>query len=222
MKEKILLIIRTVILISLLTPACSAQAKKTMREVWVTMPDSVIPYLNHNLRVELVDYWEMKADAKVKNRLDGDTKLVKMSDNYMELKLNESTDASIRLLSTGDSTYIICMVKTFKAPAEESSVMFFSSDWKPLGKNFGLPTNNGSDKTKEMFTEVRDTMTTELYDRLYGMIEPVMLKAALSETDETIVFELSLPFLTKDEKEEVSLILRQRKFKWDGKTFKEC
>lgn len=128
MKEKILLIIRTVILISLLTPACSAQAKKTMREVWVTMPDSVIPYLNHNLRVELVDYWEMKADAKVKNRLDGDTKLVKMSDNYMELKLNESTDASIRLLSTGDSTYIICMVKTFKAPAEESSVMFFSSD----------------------------------------------------------------------------------------------
>ncbi len=222
MKEKILLIIRTVILISLLTPACSAQAKKTMREVWVTMPDSVIPYLNHNLRVELVDYWEMNADAKVKNRLDGDTKLVKMSDNYMELKLNESTDASIRLLSTGDSTYIICMVKTFKAPAEESSVMFFSSDWKPLGKNFGLPTNNGSDKTKEMFTEVRDTMTTELYDRLYGMIEPVMLKAALSETEETIVFELSLPFLTKDEKEEVSLILRQRKFKWDGKTFKEC
>ncbi len=58
MKEKILLVTRTVILILLFTPIYSSQAKRTMREVWVTMPDSVIPYLNHNLRVELADYWE--------------------------------------------------------------------------------------------------------------------------------------------------------------------
>lgn len=222
MKEKMFLIKRAVMSVLLLTAAIGVQAQKNMREVWVTMPDSVIPYLNHKLRVELADYWDMKADAKVKNRMDGETKLIKMSCGYMKLELNGSTDASIRLLPTSDSTYIICMIKTLKAPAEESSVMFYSSEWKPLDNSFGLPANDSSDKTKEMFTELKDTLTTELYDKLYGMIEPVMLKATLSETEETIVFELSLPFLTKKEKDEVSSILRQRKFKWNGKTFKEC
>jgi len=211
-----------VVLAALLTSVAAAQARRTMREIWVTMPDSVIPYLNHELRVELADFWEMKAEAKVKNLLEDDTRLMKMSDSYMELKLNGSTDAVLRLLSAGDSTYIICMVKTFRAPEAESSVEFYSAGWEPLGGTFGLPLSNTPRETTAMFTEKNDTMAAGLYERLCGMIEPVMLVAELSETEETVLLGLSLPFLTEDEKGEVTPILRQRKFKWDGKTFKEC
>lgn len=200
----------------------SAQSCKMMREVWVTMPDSIVPYLNHELRVELADYWEMKAEAKVKNLLGNETRLTNMSDKFMALQLNVSTDAAIRLLSCGDSTYIICMVKTLKAPAAESDIRFYTSDWKQLSGTFGLPTVENAKTIKHLFTEKRDTMTVEFYNKLCDMIEPIILEATLSENDEMITFELSLPFLTDEEKDETSLILMPRKYYWDGKMFKKC
>lgn len=213
---------RPVLFSVLLFAAVAVHAHRTMREIWVTMPDSVVPYLNHELRVELADYWDMSAEAKVKNLLENETRIVKMSGDYMEVKLNSSTDAQLRTLAVDDSTYIICMVKTFNAPAKESVVAFFTEDWKPVGGTFGLPSAANNDEIKDMFTAPADTMTVKRYDELCCMIEPVMLVAVLSETEDVITFNLSLPFLTKDEKKDVASVLRQRKFKWDGKMFKEC
>lgn len=214
---------RLVFLLSLLfATAGQAQARKTMREVWVTMPDSIVPYLNHELRVALADYWDMGAEAKVKNLLKNETRLVKMADDYMELRLNGNTDAAIKLLAADDSTYIICMVRTMKAPAEASRVEFYSEGWQALQGSFGLPTDGDADVLKRMFTEAGDSIGAERFDRLCGMIEPVMMSARLSEGDDTIVFGLSLPLLTAKERDEVAPVLRQRKFRWDGKTFKKC
>lgn len=205
----------------LLAPA-GMSAHKTMREAWVIMPDSMIPYLSQKLRVELVDYWDMKAEAKVKNMLEGETRLLKMTDRYMKLRLNEKTEASFRLLETGDSTYIICMVKTFCAPEKESTVSFYSPEWLLLEGQYGVPAGGNPDSIKASFIAPRDTMPAEKYNKLCAMIEPLMVAAELDETEETVTLSLSLPFLTKEEKKDVYAILRQRKFKWSGRTFKEC
>ena len=68
----------------------------------------------------------------------------------------------------------------------------------------------------------RDTMAVEQYNKLCAMVEPVMVAAELNKDEDSITFSLSTPFITKKEKEELFIVLRQRKLKWDGKTFKEC
>lgn len=211
-----------VVFIIMIFMSAGMHAQKSMREVWVTMPDSVIPYLNQKLRAELIDYWDMKAEAKVKNILGGNTKLEELNDKFMAVKLNGNTDVSFRLLNTADSSYIICMVKTISAPAKESTVSLYSSDWQPLNGEYGLSMGHNADDIKSSFIMPRDTMAVEQYNKLCAMVEPVMVAAELNKDEDSITFSLSTPFITKKEKEELFIVLRQRKLKWDGKTFKEC
>ena len=42
---------------------------KSMKDLLVSMPDSVVPYLNHNLRLEFTELQEMGVKAEVKNLL---------------------------------------------------------------------------------------------------------------------------------------------------------
>ena len=71
---------------------------KSMREVWISMPDSIIPYLDKNLRMELIDFIDMKVKAEVKNKLDENTEIDVFSDNYVSIRLNGSSQMQIKLL----------------------------------------------------------------------------------------------------------------------------
>jgi hypothetical protein len=48
---------------------------KSMKDLLVSMPDSVVPYLNHNLRLEFTELQEMGVKAEVKNLL-GETSVM--------------------------------------------------------------------------------------------------------------------------------------------------
>ena len=38
----------------------SFASAQNMREIWLSMPDSLVPYLNNSLRTEVADYVDMK------------------------------------------------------------------------------------------------------------------------------------------------------------------
>ena len=40
---------------------------QSLREIWIEMPDSIIPYLTKSQRTELVDYIKMNVTPVVKN-----------------------------------------------------------------------------------------------------------------------------------------------------------
>jgi hypothetical protein len=63
-------------------------------------------------------------------------------------------------------------------------------------------------------------MTSERFEELFRMIEPPLLNASLNIDDDTLLVGLSAPMLNKEEREAVKAILRQRKLKWNGETFK--
>ena len=48
---------------------------QNLREVWINMPDTISPYLNKNLRTELVDDVKMGVEPAVKNLLDDTTRI---------------------------------------------------------------------------------------------------------------------------------------------------
>ena len=121
-----------------------------------------------------------------------------------------------------ESSFVICLIKTFTAPEPESEVSFFSSSWKPLKDTFGLPVTNDASSLIKQFTTRPDTISQERYEELASMLDPVMISAEMSVNEQVVTFSLSRPLIEKSEILNINAIFKQRKFKWNGQTFIEC
>lgn len=196
-------------------------AQSPMRDLWIQMPDSVVAYLDVNSRTEMADFYEMKVKTGSKNLLEGKSAIDSLTSDYIHVTLNSSTTLQIKKLQT-ESSFVICLIKTFTAPEPESEVSFFSSSWKPMKDTFGLPVTNDASSLIEQFTTRPDTISQERYEELASMLDPVMISAEMSVNEQVVTFSLSRPLIEKSEILNINAIFKQRKFKWNGQTFIEC
>ena len=74
---------------------------QTMADVLRTMPDTIIPLLTHNDRLDLVDEWEGGVKAEARNRLGGLVVLTHMDDTSAHLKMSELSELTIELRNEG-------------------------------------------------------------------------------------------------------------------------
>ncbi|MCI6161056.1 MAG: DUF3256 family protein [Prevotellaceae bacterium] len=201
----------------------SANAQYTMREAWLSMPDSILPYLNKGLRAELIDFLDMKTASKVSNLLQGESRVDTLISDFISLHPNRSTQIQLKLLPCVDSTQVICLVKTFYAPEAESEISFYTSNWEAMdGRKFGIGNIKATESDIFKYTHRPDTMSKERYEELCRTINPIMVSARLSADDDTLILSLASSALTLQEIEQIKGILKQRKFKWRGCTYKEC
>ena len=201
-------------------------AQISLRDAWLSMPDRMIPYLNKNLRLEHLDFVDMGVKSEVNHQLNGVSVMDTLTADYTHVTLSNSFSLELRLLPVNDSTKIICMVKTFKAPAEESEIHFYDSKWNQLAGDYGLEQIKNQDNTDvdvllSNFIQKPDTMTSERFEELSKLIEPVMVYASFDVSEPILTFKLSIPLATPDDREQVNSILRPRRFKWDGGQFCE-
>ncbi|GAB6976366.1 hypothetical protein JCM15124A_12730 [Prevotella falsenii] len=177
-----------------------------MRQIWLEMPDSIVPYLNRSLRTELADYVTMDMKSEVVNALHDTTRIEKLTDDYVLVQLSNATKLEIKSLDTST----IAMVQTWCGPLAESKLSLFSSNWeaKPL-----------SIDVSPMFVKP-DTMSQQRYSELLDMANVTMNEFQLSAKDNSLTINYSVPLLSSTDKKEMQAILRQRKLNWNGSTFK--
>lgn len=197
-------------------------AQQSIKEIIGSMPENIVPYLKSEQTAGLKSIIENGDTVKIKNALNGTTSVDSIATDFAKLKLNEIADLQIRLLPYNDTTSVICLVKTINKPVKESTVMFFSTEWKKSNNDFGLPKTDETATTTELFTQRPDSMSIETYEELIDSIDPIIIHADISAPDNTITFSLSLPFTTKEERKKTEAIIRQNTFKWEGNTFKKC
>lgn len=188
---------------------------RSIRQMWLAMPDSVLPYFNANLRQECVDFVDMKVKADVKNLLNGNSRMDTLSTDYLHLTLNESATLEMKMLPSPSGDSLLCLVKTLAAPEKESEIRFYDSAWHPLPLAGKLPVVKTED-----FLSRPDTMSTSRFADLKTMVEPFMVGASLSPGDDSVALTLALPLVSSDEKTALRAITVQRKFKWNGESFK--
>ncbi|MBO4850420.1 MAG: DUF3256 family protein [Prevotella sp.] len=194
--------------------AANVEAQKTMRQLWVDMPDTIVPYLNNTKRTEMVDFYDMGVRAETTNRLASVTVLDTLSSNFAGITLNEAASMQLALLLSDSGDSILCMVRTFKGEAPESSISFYDTKWQPQETSNFIDCIN----TKQLM-EKPDTMDVDAYDRLTALIDPVMVEAVFLPEENAIAFQLSTPLVTREERQRLETILKQRKVKWNGKRF---
>ena len=182
----------------------SAESKTTVGDVFATMPDSLMPYLSKNNRLDLIDFAKAGMKSEVNNALDGSTELLKLTDNYMKLQLNSQTTVEMRLIKAdsllADSAdYVLYVVKTCRtSDAGHSEVRKFTSKWMPLSLSLSL-----KDRVGEMMMRKQDT-TEEEWQKAVAAIDNADVTAELSPDSDILSLSLTFSLLTADDKKIIS------------------
>lgn len=151
---------------------CVFQLKaQNMAEVFVSMPDEYVPQLEDAWRKDLVDLYNSGENAQLKNNMNGTSRLVKLTKDYLLLESTERTTLELKLLPLVNNTFVICKIITVKAPVADSRIAFFSPDWKPLNASDLLePVTAGwfiredADKTSIAFQEATSRLDMDLFE----------------------------------------------------------
>lgn len=186
---------RKILTVLALSLAFAVQAQVTMRDMLQQMPDTLLPYLKANARLDFIDFIDSNMKAVVSNGLEGKSELVKLTDVYAKLALTQASQMEMRLLDTTEEVdsarQVLCVVCTYGSDIRESTVEFYSVRWRKLSvaDRVGVPSG--------------------------------MFIAALGDQEPTLSLrpECRLDAPANEEQEELSepsIIL-----KWDGRKFNE-
>lgn len=179
---------------------------QSLREVWIEMPDSILPYLSKSQRTELADYVEMKAEPAVLSTFGDSVRIERMTNNYLLLKANEATRLEIKLLDNNT----LALVQTWMAPAAESKLSLFNLQWQP----------------KEAVVDYKvnivkpDSMSDEDFADLKTLMSPRLKEYRLSADNNSLSVSWNYPLLSKKDVKRVTEILKPQVLNWTGKDFR--
>lgn len=100
------------ILCACLMMASLGMEAKSMKDLLVSMPDSVVPYLNHNLRLEFAELQEMGVKAEVKNLLGETSVMDTLTADFAQLRTSKSATLQMKKLPSANGDSLLCVVKT--------------------------------------------------------------------------------------------------------------
>lgn len=205
MKKSILLLAITVIVAVM---PCDA---RSVSEMWLSMPDSLLPYLSSSQRTELTDLVSMGVKPEVQNKLHDKTSIDTLTASYMRVRLSDVSTLELKMLPAGSDS-LLCMVTTVSGPEKESDIAFYDTSWQKTTVSITLPA----------VTARPDTMSVERYDSLQRLLEPQMTWCRLSPADNTLTVAPSAPLVNKSDRQKLNAIMKERTLAWDEslKTFK--
>lgn len=121
-------------LITLFILSCfTSSYSQNIKPYFTIAPDVILGYVNINQRKDLIDLYEAKQHAVIKNQLGGITQVDTMSYDFIKIKLSALTDIEIKLIQNQtDTTGIIVVNKTIKGQYPESNLSFYTTSWNSI------------------------------------------------------------------------------------------
>jgi hypothetical protein len=183
-----------------------------MRQWLVAMPDSVMPLLTKNNRLDFIDFYDAQMAAVVTNRMDGSSRMNTLTDDFVQIKYTASTDVAMKLLPVNDSTDVLCMVTTVKAAVDDSRIAFFDAEWRPMDvtQYFVEPRIEDFRFTQQSDSAARAWSKLDIFFRTYRLC---------AESTELQCVLTAMNYLSKEDREEVSsYVSKELTYRWtDGK-----
>lgn len=108
-------------------------------EAFTRAPDHILPLLDKNTRLDMVDYFKAGSSHPSRNILLGDSRLVEITDRSIKAQVTESQTIQMVILPAGSDT-LVAVINTVMTPVPDSTVDLFSSSWQRQGKKvFRMP-----------------------------------------------------------------------------------
>lgn len=186
-----------------LLPANAQQAK----QYFVSMPDTILPLLTEINRADCIDFLESNMRAIVTNRLDGKSEMTTLTDNYIAIKLSEQSSWQMKVLALNDSTQVICTVFTACAPACDSHIKFYTTQWESLSLADYIQTMPTlSDYLPQLNESDYDIQTLNAVKQA----DLLLIKMQLSADDNTLVSSFDTPqYMEKSAAQKLTPLLQK-------------
>lgn len=109
----------------------SAVRSGKIKDVFVSMPDSLMPMLGKNERKDLIDIAESGMTTALDNDWNGRSRILALKDDYMSLleDVADSITVEMALLPRTKDT-LICLIRTIPLPHKDSELQIFDNNWK--------------------------------------------------------------------------------------------
>lgn len=171
-----------------------AQEAKTL---FVNMPDSLCPLLTKVNRADCIDFLESKMRAVVDNRLGRKSEMTKLTKDYICMQFTEQTSWQMKVLALNDSVRVIATVSTACAPACDSRLEFYSTDWKPLDAASFLTLPVLDDFLSE--AAVKTDADSLAFDQARRTVDLFLMKADFAPDAAELIFTFTTPdYLSKE------------------------
>lgn len=168
--------------------ADSVSAQLRMRDVFAQLPDSVLPLMTKNNRLDCIDFIENDMEARVKNLFDDKVVLDSLTDDFLSLSTSEGSYVEMKLFAEGADSFI-CVNRTYLGQAADSEVKIYDLSWNFV-RRVARPDIREFLKTSESI----DSWTPEMADTLRVIRAEAeflpLIKASLSSNTRQITWVL--------------------------------
>jgi len=165
--------------------AVQAQEAKALFD---SIPESILPLLSSVNRADFIDFLESNMKAEVKNKFDGTSEMTDLTDSYIRIKLTERTTWEMKVLPVNDSTKIVCVVSTACGPVCDSSVAFYTTNWKKV-----LASDYLELPVMDDYFQLTDSARLDDYTLYRNKMDMLLTTATLSKEADTLTFALTTP-----------------------------
>lgn len=185
------------------------------------IPDSLCPLLTAVNRADFIDFLESNMKAEVTNKFGHKSEMTRLSSDYICVQMTPQSSWQMKLLSVNDSTQVICAISTVCAPACDSDIAFYSTDWKKLLNFSFLPQQP---IMHDFMNERPDSVDVYKYQKMISQADMLLMKAELSAEDDNLTFIFTTPqYMEKTVSEKLAPFIKESiVYTWKrGKFIKE-
>lgn len=104
----------------------------TMKDVLLSMPTDLLPTLPLSARQDLVDFYTNNRTAAMPAAFNNQMILKVFTEDYLLLQTSPVSTLQVKRLSVDDTMTVLALIHTTQGPLEDSRLVFFSPDWKPI------------------------------------------------------------------------------------------
>lgn len=112
---------------------------KSAVDFFTTAPDNIIRLLPQSTRLDMVDYFTYGSSRASSNYFGGNARVTEITENTVSAEIDKDVTMQVAVIPCGKDS-IIALITTVYLPAPDSSIKFYTKEWKPLAKPpFRLP-----------------------------------------------------------------------------------
>ena len=190
-----------------------AQAQ-TIDSVFTAIPDAVLPLLDHNSRLDMVDLYNCDMKAAVGNDLNGESCLLHKDSTQILVRTSAVSHFEMRLLQLAEDTLYACL-RTVAMPKEYTQLQFLHTDWSKA------KVKQPGNMTFERCWQPLDSLSEDRIEALRLLLQPatfVMHWESTADGTPQLVCQVSTKGLLPEDEKEALRCLRPLKYQWrDGK-----
>lgn len=186
---------------------------QNMREIFIGMPDSIIPLMSRTNREDCADFIDAGMKACVTNRLDGKSEMLQLTSDYLKIKMSECSFLQMKLLPMTSGDTVVCVINTLCAEACDSRIRFFTKDWADVS---GISSFFKKPMIEDFFSD-KDSL-----ERKMQISDMYLVEFVLSPLNDELLAKYTMPaYMTKEDSIFIAKSLCDIKYIWNGKTYEK-